>query len=647
MSTLIRDCKYRIVSEYQPFALIRERDAWNELPPQLLEALHEQGNAFFNYEYPHILATDFMAFSRTGNRTDFEELYFAKRRALNALVLAEGASHNGAYMDDIINGIYSICEEPAWQLPAHNSYIRDTPQLLLPDVTAPVLDLFACETGALLAMIYYLMHEELDQISPFITVLISQKIHERIIEPYLHRHFWWMGNEEEPMCNWTIWCTQNILLTAFLTPQDASVRDNIMKQACYSIDCFLKDYGEDGCCEEGAQYYRHAGLCLLGALDIMNTVTNDAFSHLYQHDKIKNIASYILNVHISGPYYANFADCSPIAGRAGVREFLFGKRTRNEDLMLFAASDYAESDENDRLLTSEINLFYRLQNVFTYAEITEHYQKALLTCQKRGLSKPVPQHRDLYYESIGLFLVRDEEWALAVKAGCNDDSHNHNDTGSLIVYRNGNPFLIDVGVESYTKKTFSPDRYDIWTMQSAYHNLPTFVRSETSAKHFEPSKKAVHPNHTCGHLSATSMPPLQIMQSAGADFKAQIQDVSICPGGVSSITMDLAKCYPAEALLTSYIRQVTLTPEQGIMIHDIYDGTLDCFISLMLYEQPVITDQVIQVGTLGTITIPKGCTCITECIPITDTRLKTTWKHDIYRILLYPVKHKCLIHILP
>ncbi len=41
-----------------------------------------------------------------------------------------------------------ICEESAWQLPAHNSYIRDTPQLPLPDTTRPIVDLFAAETGA-------------------------------------------------------------------------------------------------------------------------------------------------------------------------------------------------------------------------------------------------------------------------------------------------------------------------------------------------------------------------------------------------------------------------------------------------------------------------------------------------------------------
>ncbi|WP_092282222.1 hypothetical protein [Caldicoprobacter faecalis] len=33
--------------------------------------------------------------------------------------------------------------------------------------------------------------------------------------------------------------------------------------------------------------------------------------------------------------------------------------------------------------------------------------------------------------------------------------------------------FIDVGVETYTAKTFSSSRYEIWTMQSQYHNLPT------------------------------------------------------------------------------------------------------------------------------------------------------------------------------
>jgi hypothetical protein len=62
---------------------------------------------------------------------------------------------------------------------------------------------------------------------------------------------------------------------------------------------------------------------------------------------------------------------------------------------------------------------------------------------------------------------------LAAKGGHNNESHNHNDVGNFIIYLNGEPAIIDVGVETYRRQTFSSERYTIWTMQSAYHNLPT------------------------------------------------------------------------------------------------------------------------------------------------------------------------------
>ena len=61
----------------------------------------------------------------------------------------------------------------------------------------------------------------------------------------------------------------------------------------------------------------------------------------------------------------------------------------------------------------------------------------------------------------------------AAQAGNNGKSHNHNDVGNFLVYADGMPAIIDVGVETYTAKTFSAQRYEIWTMQSAYHNCPT------------------------------------------------------------------------------------------------------------------------------------------------------------------------------
>ena len=155
----------KYLSPFTPFSLYpraSDRAAWEALDAQWKKETIRQGEAYLNYDYPSLSATDFMAFSRTGNRVLYEDKTFGKRYALSALVLAECVEDKGRFLDDIINGIFSICEESAWQLPAHNSYMRDTPQLLLPDVTAPIMDLFSCETGAVLAAAYYLLAARLD-----------------------------------------------------------------------------------------------------------------------------------------------------------------------------------------------------------------------------------------------------------------------------------------------------------------------------------------------------------------------------------------------------------------------------------------------------------------------------------------------------
>ena len=61
---------------------------------------------------------------------------------------------------------------------------------------------------------------------------------------------------------------------------------------------------------------------------------------------------------------------------------------------------------------------------------------------------------------------------VATKGGYNNESHNHNDAGTFSLYLNTTPIFIDAGVGTYTRQTFSSERYSIWTMQSNYHNLP-------------------------------------------------------------------------------------------------------------------------------------------------------------------------------
>lgn len=590
------------------------REAWESLPEEYRALLISEGERWLGYRFRPIYATDFMEFCRTGNRSRYEEKLFERRMILNALVLAECVQHQGRYMDAIVDGLFQICEETAWQLPAHNTYIRDTPQLLLPDVTRPVLDLFAAETGAVAAMAEYLLREELEKVSPAVSVLVNHNLEMRIFTPYLNEHFWWMGDGKSPMNNWTSWCTQNVLLAAFTRNLPGVTRQAVMEKACQSLDYFLDEYGEDGCCDEGAQYYRHAGLTLFNSMEILNSVCGQAFEKLYREPKIRNIADYIVKVHVAGPYYVNFADCSPVAGACGAREYLFGKRTGNHGLMAFAAGDYKKQDERQRLNTEEHSLLYRVQAAFCHEEMMEFTPG----------EETVP--RDCYFPSAGLFIARDRRFCLAVKAGDNNDSHNHNDVGSFIIYRDGKPMFIDVGVESYTKKTFSPERYQIWTMQSQYHNLPAFGG---------------------------------VMEKDGEEFAASHVEYELGEER-AWIQMDLAGAYP-EGCVESYVRHVCLEKGRGIRVTDRCRGSSETVLSLMTYERPEIVWEDaapegqgeerdgsgipgdsgrrgrvcrLRLGTVGDCRIEGAAFVRVEEIPITDPRLKTAWDHNIYRTLV-------------
>ena len=457
--------------DYRPFPPVKEHTAWQGLPLRAKQRFLQAGEAALQTPIAPLPLSLWLDFTHTGRRTPWETAYFSRRARLCALVSAECVEHKGRFLDEIADTVWAICEESAWQLPAHNSYVRDTPQLPLPDTTRPIVDLFAAETGALLALTRYLLPDELDTAASGITARMERELNARILTPYFTSHFWWMGNGEEPMCNWTSWCTQNVLLTVFLLPTTQQQRKAAVKQAAYSLDCFLKDYGADGCCNEGAQYYRHAGLTLWGCLEILSNVAPEAFRPLFRETKIKNIAEYICNVHVEGPYYLNFGDCSPLAGRCGAREYRFGQAVGSDALQALAAADFRADADPDHLQnpdgSTHINLWYRLTTAFAEQELMEY--------------AAVPQHRSaVWYPSVGIYAARQGSWVLGAKFGSNGDSHNHNDTGSITVYKDGRPFLIDIGVESYTKKTFSPQRYEIWTMQSAWHNLPTFVGGEAA-----------------------------------------------------------------------------------------------------------------------------------------------------------------------
>ena len=181
----------------------------SSIPESMLSDIIRNAEREAEEEFPSLPLSLYREYSISGNRTDYENLYFQKRKMLSDLVVAEMVEGKSRFMGKIEEGIWSVISEPSWTIPAHNTYIRDREALDTPLIERPVLDLFQCETGEILSLALSILKERINTI---LAADVEHVIRERILKPYITDHFWWMGNDG-PLNNWAPWCTQNVLLS--------------------------------------------------------------------------------------------------------------------------------------------------------------------------------------------------------------------------------------------------------------------------------------------------------------------------------------------------------------------------------------------------------------------------------------------------
>lgn len=449
--------KLLLASKYKPFPSIEDRKSWGAIEQEVKDYYVIEGEKLLEKEWPILPAIRYMDFVNNGDRTRYQTVYFERRSDIAILFMAECTENKGRFIEQLINGIWAICEESSWVVPAHNSHINNGIRDALPDFNEayPYIDLFSAETGSLLAWIYYFMKDRFDTYSPSINQRIVWELNKRIITPYIERtDFWWMGFGDKEVNNWNPWINSNCLPVVLLTENDPARAVCFLEKCIDSMEQFLDVYGEEGGCNEGPGYWNAAGASLFDCLEMLYEITEEKMN-LYHEEKIKNIGRYIYKVHIAEDKFVNFADGNSRLKIATDLIFRYGKRIGDDFLMSLGQGRESGIHENGW-----------------------HMHRHLKSLWKEKEDKgPGLYARDSWIADIQVMAAREypspKGLFLAAKGGHNDESHNHNDIGHFIVYANGNPIIIDVGVGTYTAKTFSENRYDIWTMQSGYHNLPT------------------------------------------------------------------------------------------------------------------------------------------------------------------------------
>lgn len=435
------------------------------LPVKVKEGIIEKGKEAlkYNWPWPAIPATSYLEFVRSGDRMQMEDYYKKRNDVLKSLILAELLEDQNHYVDAIINASWTLCEQSSWVLAAHLSLQKAGDGL--PDIQEPILDLGAGEIAASLGWAYNLFGTKFENVSPLLKKRIAFEITTRIIQPYIQRDdFWWMGFEEHPFVNnWNPWINYNVLLSASLLGDalEKEFSHQVVAKTMKSVDNFINYYKNDGASEEGPNYWSHAGGKLLEYLELLKKIS-DGEIDLATEQIIQNIGKYIIDAHIAGKYYVNFADSSVRVRPDPGIIYRYGVYIDALELLDFASFTAEQSDFYKHPLRGSLD--NALHNLMLYPKIAERPGKKI--------NKLLAWYPDTEIIMARTSTDPKEGFFFAAKGGHNDESHNHNDAGSFILYHQGEPLIVDVGVETYSAKTFSKDRYEIWTMQSDYHNLP-------------------------------------------------------------------------------------------------------------------------------------------------------------------------------
>jgi hypothetical protein len=432
---------------------------------------------------------------------------------------------------------------------------------------------------------------------------LKQEITEKALVPYFTRDdFGYMGFKGGRPNNWNPWVNYNMLNCFLLIEDDPARKVAQVQKVINSLDKFLNGYSDDGGCDEGPSYWGAAGALLYESLGILKDATNGKFD-VFGDPLIKNIGTYFHKVNIHAPYFINFADADATTGGNASAVYRYGKAINNSKMQQFGAYLAKLGNWGEKSLSGKI--CDQMRNLGLINEIRSAEAKEALVADFWLPDTEVAGARDKEGSFLGFFF--------GAKGGFNNESHNHNDVGSCVMYYDGKPCLIDLGREEYTAKTFSSRRYEIWTMQSGYHNLPVVNGKD---------------------------------QQQGEKFKAKNSTFS-ADAKSATFTTNIAGAYPVDAQLKSWVRMYTLNRGKNFIIRDIYElsGLNNSGISSNLITYCKVSE--IKPGLLKfegngfTLNMSYNNKVVKpeiEFIEVTDRSLRRYWPNGVTRIKMVFIK---------
>ena len=398
---------------------------------------------------PQLTEELFSLFERTGNRLEYEKVYFRRRKFLTVyamLSIMYGRQSDISCLGEVIE---AICTEECWALPAHVNRSEKGWQT--------AIDLFAAETAFSLAEIISLTESKLPA---SVCEKARSEVFRRVLNPFMESDFpysWW----EMSKMNWCAVCCGSIGGAAiYLMQKDRARLDKLLKRINSSIMNYIEGFSDDGACLEGLGYYTYGMSFFVAYADLMYRYSEGKVD-LFDNGKLKNIALFQQKCFLTGSVTVSFSDSQQDEKfRLGLTSYL-SKRYSGVEFPDVALAAGLESDNCYRYVVLSRDYFWTKQ----HADVVD-FERQWHTVLPSAQWSVCKSHNGC---------------ALAAKGGHNDEPHNHNDVGSFIYACEGESVLTDLGAGEYTKDYFNENRYKNICCRSLGHNVPLIGGKEQHA----------------------------------------------------------------------------------------------------------------------------------------------------------------------
>jgi len=583
-----------------PVPAASERMTWaaDRVHLETLRELCERAEPERGTPWPVPLAHGYARYFRDGDRDGYEQIVFARQRRLTRAAVLAAVTLDPLWIDEVADGVILLCEQSSWCWPAHDDTYRRH-GAVVPTVTDPCLDLGAGEVAAQLAWVDHLLGAELDRRVPGVRERLRYEVDRRVLTPFTTRRDWhWLGLDGD-VHNWCAWIHGNVMVAGLRLMTDGRHRDELIDLALAGLERFVASIPADGAIDEGYTYWWNGACRALEALDVLEHASRGALGGDLI-DALRESVAFPHRMQLGGEWYLNLADgwARPPADQPWDCLHRAARRVGDRAAEAHAAAHRrpagpvaGESQGLGRLLRA----------------LTDRAWVAATPARS-------PMPREVWLASTEVLLARTEAGTavgltLAAKGGHNGEHHNHNDVGSVVVAVNGVPVIVDAGRPTYTAQTFGPDRYDIWTMQSSWHNVP--------------------------EIRGTA-------QAAGATFAAREASVQI-EESACSLSLDLAAAYPRadirhwrrEARLDRDSRRVQVLDSWELApcdrpaatrVHLVVAGTV------VVGDGEAVVTAVDGVGSVRLSWEPASASCDTTVRMLDDPMLSSVWGDQLTRL---------------